>query len=123
LLEPVEALVCFGYPLVGIGKKRPVRDAVLRELTAPILFIQGTRDELCPLELLESVRREMKAPSSLHVVDGGDHSLSIRAMDERRTGMGQREVDAAILEAVRGFVEEHGPKRSSRRATSRRAPR
>lgn len=121
LVEPVEALVCFGYPLVGIGKKRPVRDAVLKELTTPILFIQGTRDDLCPLELLESVRREMKAPSSLHVVDGGDHSLAIRAMDAKRTGTTQREVDASILEAVRGFVDEHARRKSSRRAT-RKAP-
>jgi predicted alpha/beta-hydrolase family hydrolase len=123
LVEPVQALVCFGYPLVGIGKKRPVRDAVLKELTTPILFVQGTRDELCPLELLESVRREMKAASSLHVVDGGDHSLAIRAMDAKRTGATQREVDAAILEAVRAFVEEHAKRKSSPRATQRRPPR
>src|SRR5437867_13024927 len=75
LEEKVEGLVCLGYPLCAMGDRTKRRDQVSRALTTPILFVQGTRDSLCPLDLLERVRSEMKASSFLHLVEGGDHSL------------------------------------------------
>ena len=102
LEEPVDGLVCLGYPLVGLNGA--VRDEVLRALTTRVLFLQGTRDPLCPLERLEAVRAEMQAPSALHVVEGGDHSLEVRRKDLRRLGTTQAEVDHAVLEAVRAFL-------------------
>ena len=76
LEEKVDGLVCLGYPLCAMGDRTKLRDEVLRALTTPILFVQGTRDALCPLDLLERVRADMKAPNFLHVVEGGDHSLA-----------------------------------------------
>lgn len=105
--EPVAALVCFGYPLKSPGKSGAVRDAVLLELDTPILFIQGTRDTLCPLDLLEDVRGRMKAPNSLHVVESGNHSLEITKTHTKRSGETQDDVDAAIGEAVSRFLDEH----------------
>lgn len=101
---PVRALVCFGYPLVGTGKTRPVRDEVLLALDRPILFVAGSRDPLCPLDRLDAVRRRMRAPSALHVVDGGNHSLVVgkRALAARRET--QDEVDTRILAALRDFL-------------------
>ena len=61
LEEKVSALVCFGYPLCGGGDPTKLRDKVLRELRTPILFVQGTRDALCPLDMLATVRSEMIA--------------------------------------------------------------
>jgi len=52
---------------------------VLLELGTPILFIQGSRDALCPLDRLAAVRKSMSAPNDLHVVAGGDHSLRAAA--------------------------------------------
>ena len=68
LEEKVNGLVCLGYPLCAMGDRTKLRDEVLRALTTPILFVQGTRDALCPLDLLERVRAEMKALNFLHVV-------------------------------------------------------
>src|SRR5438874_5367293 len=68
LEEKVNGLVCLGYPLCAMGNREKLRDEVLRALTTQILFVQGTRDPLCPLDLLESVRSEMKAPNFLPVV-------------------------------------------------------
>ena len=48
LEEPVAGVVCLGYPLCGGGDPTKLRDKVLRELQTPILFVQGTRDSLCP---------------------------------------------------------------------------
>ena len=75
--ESVAAVICLGYPLCGGGDPTKLRDKVLREMTTPILFVQGTRDSLCPLDLLETVRREMQAPNELYIVEGGDHSLQV----------------------------------------------
>src|ERR1700720_1710493 len=68
--EKVDGLVCLGYPLCAMGDRTKLRDEVLRALTTPILFVQGTRDSFCPLDLLERVRQEMKASNFLHVVEG-----------------------------------------------------
>src|SRR3984957_16958293 len=42
LVDPVEAVICFGYPLCGAGDRSKLRDQVLMELKTPILFAQGT---------------------------------------------------------------------------------
>ncbi|MEY2488417.1 MAG: uncharacterized protein QOC70_359 [Verrucomicrobiota bacterium] len=104
LEEKVEAVVCFGYPLCGGGDRSKLRDKVLRAMTTPILFVQGTRDLLCPLDLLEPVRAEMKAPSFLHVVEGGDHSLQVLKRQLAAMGETQEEVDRRILEAITTFI-------------------
>jgi predicted alpha/beta-hydrolase family hydrolase len=104
LEEPVDGLVCLGYPLCGGGYPRKLRDKVLRDLRTPILFVQGTRDPLCPLELLEKVRSEMTVENFLHVVDGGDHSLLVGKKQLRAAGETQDNVDVRILAAISGFV-------------------
>jgi predicted alpha/beta-hydrolase family hydrolase len=102
--EKVDGLVCLGYPLCAMGDRTKLRDEVLRALTTPILFVQGTRDSLCPLELLERVRAEMKAPNFLHTVEGGDHSLRVAKRQLQGAGETQEDVDRRILKTIAGFV-------------------
>lgn len=104
LEERVEALVCLGYPLRGQGGA--VRDEVLVALRTPILFVQGSRDPLCPLDLLERVRARMAAPSALHVVEGGNHSLEVGVRALAARGERQVDVDARALAAIAAFVRE-----------------
>jgi uncharacterized protein len=104
LEETVDGVVCFGYPLVGTSGA--VRDEVLLALRTPILFLQGTRDPLCPLGRLEDVRQRMTAKSVLHVVSGGDHSLQARKGELKTSGRTQDDVDREILEAIGQFVAE-----------------
>jgi len=110
LEEKVDGVVCFGYPLCGGGDQSKLRDKVLRALQTPILFVQGTRDSLCPLDLLERVRAEMKAPTFLHVVEGGDHSLQVSKRQLAAARETQEEVDRRILEAIAKFVTVTGEK-------------
>jgi predicted alpha/beta-hydrolase family hydrolase len=105
LEQDVDGLVCFGYPLKGMGPKGAIRDEVLRALQTRILFVQGTRDSLCPLDLLSQVRGQMTAPNELFVVEGGDHSLAVAKGELKRRGETQETVDARILAAARAFVE------------------
>lgn len=99
----VDGLICLGYPLCAMGDRTRLRDEVLRNLKTPILFVQGTRDPLCPIDLLERVRAEMKAPNFLHLVEGGDHSLEVPKRKLESLGRTQAEIDLGILEAIKQF--------------------
>jgi predicted alpha/beta-hydrolase family hydrolase len=101
--ERVAALVCLGYPLVG--QNGAVRDQVLLELAKPILFVQGSRDAMCPLDQLAGVEARMRAPHERFVIDGGDHSLQVRKGDLSSSNRTQEQVDESILERVRQFLE------------------
>jgi uncharacterized protein len=104
LEEKVDAVVCLGYPLCGGGDPAKMRTQVLLALSTPILFVQGTRDPLCPLDLLGSVRTEMKAVNNLHIVEGGDHSLLVTQARLKASGETQEEVDQRIVAAIRSFL-------------------
>jgi hypothetical protein len=58
------------------------------------------------LDLLERVRAEMKAPSVLHVVEGGDHSLLVSKSQLRTTGERQEDVDQRILDVIARFADQ-----------------
>jgi len=98
---PVTGLICLGYPLIS-GSSGAKRDQVLLALRAPILFVQGTNDELCPLSELATVRAKMQAPNELCVVIGGDHSLEISRAKSQRDAV--EASNAAVLAAIRTFV-------------------
>lgn len=107
LEEPaVRALVCFGYPLRG--GSGALRDEVLLALRAPILFVQGSRDALCPIDLLQGVRTKMRAESALYVVDGGNHSLELSQKALRAQGVTAGDVEQRIIDQVRLFLEHAG---------------
>jgi uncharacterized protein len=101
--HPPDALVCFGYPLRSPAGT--LRDEVLVKLRTPILFVQGTDDPLCPLPLLEGVRKRMTAPNERYVVEGGNHSLEVGARRMKEAGLTARDVEAKALAAVAGFLE------------------
>ena len=105
LEERVDALVCLGYPLRGA--RGDLRDEVLLALRTPILFAQGTRDPLCPQGALEEVRRRMTAPTALHLVEGGNHSLQVGARALEAAGEAQADVDTRVLAAIAGFLDDH----------------
>jgi len=103
LEESVAGVICLGYPLQS-GAMGAMRDEVLVALRTPILFVQGSRDALCPLPRLEAVRGRMTAPSTLLVVDGGNHSLEVSAGARKASGTTQADSDARVLDAIRQFV-------------------
>jgi hypothetical protein len=99
--EDVDAAICFGYPLVARSKAGvKVRDEVLVQQRQPVLFLEGTRDPMCPLATLGEVRDRMTAPNNLLVVEAGDHSLRITKKFARDVGTDQDEVDQGILGTI-----------------------
>ncbi len=107
LEEKVAAVVCLGYPLASMGRRDKLRDEVLVAMRTPILFVQGTRDKLCPLDLLAEVRGRMTATNELHVVETGDHSLRITKTHTKTTGITQADADSEAFEAIRAFLAAH----------------
>jgi predicted alpha/beta-hydrolase family hydrolase len=80
--EAVEGLLFLGYPLHPAGRPQQLRAAHLPRITAPMLFLTGTRDALCPLEALRPVLAGLPS-ATLHVVEDGDHSFAVRKKSGR----------------------------------------
>lgn len=102
LEEAVDAVVCLGYPLRS--PKGELRDEVLLAMKTPVLFVQGTRDPLCPLDALRGVMKRMKAKKALCVVETGNHSLRITAKRTKETGETQADADARVLSEIAAFI-------------------
>ncbi|HEX7509317.1 MAG TPA: alpha/beta fold hydrolase [Polyangia bacterium] len=99
------ALVCLGYPLVG--QSGSLRDEVLLALRTPILFVQGSRDPLCPLDRLAEVRARMSVANELYVVESANHSLELTKTMLKASGLTQDAVDASIVGRISNFLEKH----------------
>ena len=74
---PAGGLVFLGYPLHPPGKPERIRDAHLAKITVPMLFLQGSRDAFAQPDLLARTIRKFRT-ATLHIVEGGDHSLTVR---------------------------------------------
>jgi len=91
-----EGLLFLGYPLHPAGKPERLRDGHLADIECPMLFVEGTRDPLCRLELLQPVLARLGNRARLHLIEGGDHSFRL----PKRLGRSEREVWDEILEAA-----------------------
>lgn len=87
-LPAVKALVFLGFPLHAPGKPGRDRAAHLADVKIPMLFLQGTRDNLADLALMKSVTRDLGRKAKIHVVEGGDHSFGVL----KRSGRTEDEV-------------------------------
>ncbi len=76
-LAGVRGLIFFGFPLHAPGRDTGERADHLAEVSVPMMFLQGTRDRLARLDLLEPVCHRLGRRATLHVVEGGDHSFHV----------------------------------------------
>ena len=82
---PATGLLFFGYPLHPPGRPDRIRDAHLRDIEAPMLFVEGTRDPFCPLKTLRRVVSTLSAEAEIAVIGDGNHSLEVRKSSGRST--------------------------------------
>lgn len=66
--------------------------------------MKGSKDSLCPLEKLDSVRKKMNSISELHVIEGGDHSFKIAKKHLQTIGSTQEAAENLAVQAVSTFV-------------------
>lgn len=77
MLEAVQGIVFLGFPLHPPKRPGTERGAHLFDVGQPMLFLQGTRDDLADLELLRPICERLGDRATLHVIDGADHSFNV----------------------------------------------
>src|SRR3984957_6732758 len=104
-LEPlagVHGLAFLGFPLHPAGKPSTDRAKHLSDVRIPMLFVQGNRDNLADMKLLEPVVKGLGPSASLHLIAEADHSFHV----PERSGRNDDAVMHHILDKVTGCIEE-----------------
>jgi predicted alpha/beta-hydrolase family hydrolase len=100
-LAGVCGLAFLGFPLHPAGKPSSDRAKHLADVQIPMLFLQGTRDALAELSLLEPVVKGLGSRATLHLSDGADHSFHVL----KSSGRNDREVMSEVLDAFAAWVD------------------
>jgi predicted alpha/beta-hydrolase family hydrolase len=93
--------VFLGFSLHPAGRPSDDRGKHLFDVQTPMLFLQGARDELASLPLLEALCNQLGANATLKVFQDADHSFHVPA----RSGRKDVEVRAAFLDAMVQWFE------------------
>ncbi len=99
-LPNVRGLIFFAFPLHPAGKPSDERATHLDDISAPMLFLQGTNDALAELDLLKPVVKRLGKRATLALFEHADHSFHVPA----KTGRKDAEVLAEILDAATGWI-------------------
>jgi predicted alpha/beta-hydrolase family hydrolase len=100
--EKISGLVLLGYPLHPPGNPEKLRDAHLAQVKAPILIVQGSRDAFGSEDELRAVIKRLRLPATLHVVEGGDHSLKI----PKSQGIPQPQVYENVMDEIARWLAQ-----------------
>ncbi|HET6893121.1 MAG TPA: alpha/beta fold hydrolase [Pyrinomonadaceae bacterium] len=95
-VKDIAGLVFLGYPLHPPGRLDKMRDAHLKDVNAPMLFIQGTRDPFGTPEELRVVIKRDKLSATVYVIEGGDHSFKV----PKSAGVTQPQLYESILDEI-----------------------
>jgi predicted alpha/beta-hydrolase family hydrolase len=100
-LPGVRGLVFLGFPLHPAGRASDERAAHLFDVHVPMLFVQGTRDQLADSGLMNAVVGKLGARASLKLFQDADHSFHVPS----RTGRKDAEVMAEMAQALADWIE------------------
>jgi hypothetical protein len=99
-LPGVRGIAFLGFPLHPPGRPSDERGQHLFNVNIPMLFLQGSRDELADLTLLEPLVDRLGARATLKVFADADHSFHVPA----RSGRKDVEVRVELLDALAGWI-------------------
>lgn len=95
--EPdVKGIVFLGFPLHPPKKEATVRAEHLGSVRRPMFFVQGTRDSLANMDLMQGVWTHLGSRAGFFIVDGADHGFQVL----KRSGQTQAEADLSMVKAV-----------------------
>jgi len=97
----VRGLAFLGFPLHPAGRPSDERAKHLFDVQAPMLFLQGTRDQLADVHLLRALAEQLGARATLKLFEDADHSFHVPA----RTGRKDAEVKAKLLDVLAEWIE------------------
>jgi uncharacterized protein len=101
-LPGVKGLVFVGFPLHPAGEPSIERAKHLAQVGLPMLFLQGTRDELADLELIRSVTEGLGEQATLKTFEDADHSFHVRA----KSGWNDAQVRDALADAAADWMAQ-----------------
>jgi len=104
LLPDVRGLVFYGFPLHPPKQPSTKRAEHLAEVNVPMLFLQGTRDELADLKLLRPICDKLRDLATLHVIEGADHSFHML----KKSGRSDAEVLHELAVTTAEWAEKLG---------------
>jgi predicted alpha/beta-hydrolase family hydrolase len=99
-MPDVRGLAFVGFPLHPAKKPSIERAAHLEQVAIPMLFMQGTRDDLADLTLLDPIVTKLGTHATLKRVEGADHSFHVLA----RSGRNDREVMEELAETIASWT-------------------
>jgi predicted alpha/beta-hydrolase family hydrolase len=99
-LQDVKGLVFVGFPLHPAKKPASERGTHLADVKIPMLFLQGTRDELADLTLLEPLVTRLGSVATLKKIEAADHSFHVLA----RSGRNDREVLEELADTMASWA-------------------
>ena len=99
-LPGVRGLAFLGFPLHPPGKPSDERAKHLFDVQIPMLFLQGTRDDLANLQLVEPLCKQLSARATLKLFQDADHSFRVPARTERKDS----EVRVELLDALVDWI-------------------
>ena len=100
-----DGVLLLAYPLHPAGQPEKLRVAHLASIGVPVLCFNGTRDELCRRELMESAVKGLER-WQMHWLEGADHSFHVL----KSSGRTDADVLREVAEASRAWLEAHGRK-------------
>jgi predicted alpha/beta-hydrolase family hydrolase len=98
LIPDVRGLVFFGFPLHPPKQPATKRGDHLAKVTQPMLFLQGTRDDLADLSLLKPICKKLGKLATLHIIEGADHSFHVLKSSGKSDGEILRELARTTAE-------------------------
>jgi predicted alpha/beta-hydrolase family hydrolase len=99
-LPGVRGLAFLGFPLHPAGRPSDERAEHLLKIEVPMLFLQGTRDKLADLGLLQRVTQRLGARVSLQLFRNADHSFRVPG----RSAAKDAEVRCDMMDALAAWT-------------------
>ena len=99
-LQGARGLAFVGFPLHPAGRPGVERGAHLDRVRCPMLFLQGTRDELADPGLVAALVDRLGARATLTMIDDADHAFHVR----RQSGSSDAEVVERIADTMHDWM-------------------